>query len=384
MANSQVSSFTESIFSKMSRLSLEHEAINLSQGFPNFRGPDFLTKLACDQITDPQMDKNQYAPSRGIPKLRHTLKQRYESDYNLTLNPDTEIVITNGATEGIFCAIMSLCNPGDEVIVLEPFYDSYIASIKMAHAIAIPVTLEGPDFSPDVAKIKKAITPRTRAIIVNSPHNPTGRILTDKEQRELAQVVIDHDLILICDEVYEHLTFDQKKHRPMMAINELRDRTITISSAGKTFGLTGWKIGWVIASAPLSHAIHMVHQFTTFSVATPLQWAVASALENPASYIKSFQTHYQGLRDLFCKGLEELNLPFLKPEGSYFCLMPTPSSFKSDEAFCEKLVKEIKVSAIPCSAFYLTKPVDSYVRFCFAKDEATLKQALVRLAKIGK
>lgn len=365
----------------MSRLSLEHKAINLSQGFPNFRGPDFLITMAQEQLADQTLDKNQYAPSRGLPLLRQRLAQIYQQDYGLNFCPDLEIVITNGATEAIFSSMLALIERGDEVIIFEPFYDSYLAAIKLAGGVPICIKLEAPDFVWDSQKIKPLITNKTKAMILNSPHNPSGRVMSLKEQAQLAQLCLENDLYVIADEVYDRLVFDQHKHSPIATYPGMQERTVLISSAGKTFGMTGWKIGWTMAPKHLSHAIHMVHQFNSFSVVTPLQWALACALESPQEYFLSFKNHYQELRDHFVLKMQHLGFHMLLPEGSYFSLAKIPSSFKDDRSYCQYLVEKVGVSAIPCSAFYQdSRQENQWVRFCFAKDLATLDQALDRLA----
>lgn len=366
----------------MSRRSLEHRAINLSQGFPNFPGPEFVRQAAADAILNSEHDQNQYAPSRGLPRLREVLQQTTQKHYALTYSAEQEILITNGATEAILLSLLATCTSGDEVIVFEPYYDSYLAAIELAGATPVFARLHAPEFSPLQSKLDSLVGPKTKAIILNDPHNPTGRVLNAEERQRLSDFVIKHDLYLICDNVYEHLTFCPHPFVPMIAMEELRERTLMLSSAGKTFGLTGWKIGWALGPKALIEKMHAIHQFNTFSVATPLQWAVAHALEHSDAYLKDFKAHYRSLRDQFLEGLPELSL--LNPEGTYFCLMETPKRFSSDIEFCDWLLKQVGVSAIPCSAFYQSPaPNPSYVRFCFAKEASVLKEAQIRLAKIA-
>jgi aspartate/methionine/tyrosine aminotransferase len=380
--NSTLDSFHESVFSTMSKRSQEHQAINLSQGFPDFRGPDFLLKLAQEEMADSKIDKNQYAPSRGVPLLRQVLAKRYLADYGLNYCANSEVVVTNGATEAIFSTMLALLEPGDEVILFEPYYDSYLAAIQLAGGVPILARLEAPQFLWDVQKLNQLISPKTKAMIVNSPHNPTGRVMSLSERDDLAQFALSHDLYIVSDEVYERLIFDDKIHHPIAAYPGLKERTVTISSAGKTFGMTGWKIGWTMASAQVSHAIHMVHQFNSFSVVTPLQWALARALDNPQDYFSSFRAHYQQLRDHFVQSMSQLGFAIHNPEGSYFSLAKIPVKFSTDTEYCSYLIEKVGVSAIPCSAFYQNSgQVNQWVRFCFAKEKATLDQALLRLAK---
>ncbi len=381
--NKTLNHFKPSIFSQMSELSRRHNAVNLSQGFPDFSGPHFLLEQLKNEITDTAQDKNQYAPSKGLPILRQVLAERYRTDYDLSFDPESEITITNGATEGIYLTIAALCNPGDEVILFEPFYDSYLAAIQLVGAVPIFARLESPNFSPSLSQWEKRITPRTKLVILNTPHNPSGRVLDDSELSAFSKTVVENDLYVLSDEVYERLIFDQQVHRPIASYPGMRERTVTLSSAGKTFGVTGWKIGWALAAPELSHGIHMAHQFITFSVATPLQWAVAKALMDPQDYFQEFRSHYQNLRDLFIPPLMKFGLNASTPQGSYFCLVDTPKTFENDTEFSNYLVETIGVSAIPCSAFYSqTPPKNSQVRFCFAKKPETLQLALDRLKRI--
>ena len=370
-----VNRFKESIFSTMTKLAIENQAINLSQGFPDFDGPEWVRDLAAKAIKD---GKNQYAPSMGLLSLREAIAANYTKFYGITYNPLSEIVVTNGATEAIFCTCMALINPGDEVVVLEPFYDSYLASIEMAGGKAIPVTLKAPDFHYDREELKAAITKNTKLLILNNPHNPSGKVFTRDEIEELGELASTHDFYLLSDEVYEFLTFDCK-HIPTASYQNLKDRTVTISSTGKTFGLTGWKVGWAAGPADLIKLIHNVHQFTTFCVAHPLQAAMADALSNMDQYLVEFRADYRAKRDLLVSGLKARGFNILEPKGTYFAMALLPDGC-NDIEYCKELITAKKVATIPTSAFYLKSHEGStMIRFCFAKKDETLKSALQNL-----
>lgn len=370
-----VSRFKESIFSTMTKLALENKAINLSQGFPDFDGPEWVRKLAANAVMS---GKNQYAPSMGLLPLREAIAGNYSKYYGLKYDPASEIVVTNGATEAIFATCMALLNPGDEVLVLEPFYDSYLASIEMSGAKAIPVTLKAPTFSFDENELKSAINDKTKMLIINNPHNPTGKVFEKSEMLTLGKIAIENDLYLISDEVYEFLTFGCE-HIPTATYEGLKERTITISSTGKTFGLTGWKVGWAAGPAELIKAIHNVHQFTTFCVATPFQAAMAEALANMDDYLKEFRADYTAKRNKLITGLKAAGFDIIEPRGTYFALARLKGN-DTDVEYCKKLIVEKKVATIPTSAFYLkSNEGEKLIRFCFAKTDETLTGALKNL-----
>lgn len=374
----RISQFKDSIFGTMSRLAREHEAVNLGQGFPDFDGPEWIKKLAQDKIAQ---GHGQYAPFMGTPNLRQQVSSYYQRFYKLVYNPETEISITVGATEGLFATILGVVDLGDEVIVLEPFYDSYVASIEMAGGRAVPVTMHAPNFSVRLSDLEAAVTPKTKLLIINNPHNPTGKVWEKSELEVIASFAVKHDLLVISDEVYEFLLFDGAKHHPLALFPGMWERTFTISSAGKTFGLTGWKTGWVCAPVELTKAVRLVHQYVTFSVNTPMQEAIASGLERLETYVPEFQAQYLAKRDFFYKGLKQLGFEFASPKGTYFMMVPIRSKTqKSDVDYAMELVKEKKVAVVPPSAFYLKSSEGSaYLRFCFAKKEETLAQALQNL-----
>lgn len=381
--NTQVAQFKESIFSTMTKLANEHQAVNLSQGFPDFDGPSFVIEEAIKAM---QNGFNQYAPSMGLLSLRESVAMVYEKNYQLKFNPLNQVLITNGATEALFCSIKALINPGDEVIVFEPFYDSYKASIEMAYGKVVPVTLKLPHFEFDLNELEQAINSKTKLIIFNNPHNPTGKVFRPEEILSLYELVKKHDLYLISDEVYEYLIFDQKHIPTASLFKDMSDRVLTISSTGKTFGLTGWKVGWVIGDEKLIKQIHNVHQFTCFSVATPLQKAMDEALKKIDDYIPVFQAEYLSKKQQMIQGLTKAGFDLYLPKGTYFVIAKLDKNLQqNDIQFCSQLIIEKKVATIPVSAFYLKRDEfgacegDQLIRFCFAKKEATIKSAIQNL-----
>jgi N-succinyldiaminopimelate aminotransferase len=324
---------------------------------------------------------NQYAPFMGTQSLRQEVSLYYKKFYGLGYDPEKEITITVGATEAIYLVITALINPGDEVIVLEPFYDSYVASIKMAGGIPVPVTMHAPDFTIDKKELENAITPKTKLIILNNPHNPTGKVWSREELLDVSLLVEKNDLYLLSDEVYEFLLFDGVKHIPTATLKGMKERTITISSAGKTFGLTGWKIGWICANEKVTKACRLIHQYVTFAVSTPMQEAVAVGLTKLPDYLPGFVDLYRSKRDFFYNELKNLGFDFKIPKGTYFMMVPIKNKTTlKDVDFALKLIQERKVATVPPSAFYLKSTEgESYLRFCFAKKEETLKEAAQNL-----
>jgi aspartate/methionine/tyrosine aminotransferase len=374
----RIADFKDSIFGVISKLAREHNAVNLGQGFPDFDGPEWLKDVAYKKM---QEGHNQYAPFPGTPHLRQEVANYYKRFYNLTYNPESEITITVGATEAIYLIITALINPGDEVVVLEPFYDSYVASIKMAGGIPVPVTMHAPDFTIDKKELEKAISPKTKLLILNNPHNPTGKVWSREELLDVANLAMKNDLYLLSDEVYEFLLFDGAKHIPTATLDGMFERTITVSSAGKTFGLTGWKIGWICANEKVSRACRLVHQYVTFAVSTPMQEAVAEGLTKLPEYLPGFVELYKSKRDLFYKEMINLGFDFAIPKGTYFMMVPiSKKTDLRDVDYAMKLIKERQVATVPPSAFYLKSTEgEKFLRFCFAKKEETLKQAVLNL-----
>lgn len=374
----RIADFKDSIFGVISRLARENGAVNLGQGFPDFDGPEWLKYIAYKKM---QEGHNQYAPFQGTQNCRQEVSNYYKKFYSLNYNPDTEVTITVGATEAIYLVITAMVNPGDEVIVLEPFYDSYVASIKMAGGTAVPVTMHAPDFTVDMKELEAAITPRTKLIILNNPHNPSGKVWSREELMAVANLSIKHDLYLMSDEVYEFLVFDGVKHIPTATLDGMFERTVTISSAGKTFGLTGWKIGWICANPKISNACRLVHQYVTFAVSTPMQEAVAEGLKQLNDYLPGFVSLYKEKRDYFYAEMKALGFEFSIPKGTYFMMVPISKKTNlKDVDYAMELIKNRKVATVPPSAFYLKSAEgEKYLRFCFAKKDETLKSAVQNL-----
>ena len=371
--------FGETIFTEMSRLALAHGAIDLGQGFPDFDGPDFVKEAAIEAI---QAGHAQYARMYGIPALCESITERFLADTGLRVDPDTQVTVTSGCTEALAASFLGLIDPLQEVILFEPFYDAYRVCISLAGAHARFVTLRPPDFSFDEAELRAAFTSKTRAIVVNTPHNPTGKVFSRQELELIASLCREHDAIAITDEVYERLVFEGR-HIRLATLDGMSDRTVTLSSLGKTFSLTGWKIGWAIAPPHLTAGVRAAHQYLTFATATPLQHAAAVALRAPDSYYEDFVTSYRRRRDLLIDGLARIGFEVYPPKGTYFVLADhTAFGFEDDVTFCRHLIEHVGVGAIPPSFFYgQPEQGRSLVRFAFCKDEQTLREALGRLSE---
>lgn len=379
----RVRNFGTTIFFEMTSLANQHGAVNLGQGFPDFPGPEFLKEAAIAAI---RADINQYAPGSGRPALCEAIAAKMARHYNLAVNPATDIVVTSGATEAIFTAIMGLVNPGDEVILFEPYYDSYLPSVQMAGGVPRFYTLRPPDWRIDPAELAALFSPKTKLILVNTPHNPTGKVYTKTELSLIADLCRQHDVIAVVDEVYEHIIFDGVRHVPLAALPGMAERTITISSAGKTFSMTGWKVGWAVAPAELCQAVFRVHQFVTYAGAAPLQEGAATALQSSNDYYAELAAMYQANRDFLAGALAEAGLEPIIPQGTYFIMVDISHlGFPDDVAFCRYLTTDIGVAAIPPSAFYFN-PADGagLARFAFCKSRPTLEEAARRLLKLNK
>jgi len=367
------------IFTVMSALAAERGAVNLGQGFPDFEGDPALLDAVNDAM---RAGLNQYPPMAGVPALREAVAAKIEALYGKRYDAGSEITITAGATQAIITAILAIVGPGDEVIVLEPNYDSYVPNIELAGGKVVRVPLLAGTFRPDFAAIEAAISPRTRAILVNSPHNPSATIWRAADLDRLAEILRPTDALLISDEVYEHMVYDGERHASASAHPELAARAFVISSFGKTFHVTGWKIGTVAAPAPLTAEFRKVHQFNVFTVNTPMQHGLARYLANPAPYLE-LPAFYQRKRDLFRAGLAGTRFRLLPSEGSYFQVVDyTAISSLSEADFCQWLTTEIGVAAIPLSAFYDDGRNQGLARFCYAKKDDTLQAALARLARL--
>jgi aspartate/methionine/tyrosine aminotransferase len=369
--------FGASIFAQMSRLAQQHGAVNLGQGFPDFPGPEFVKEAVVEAMRSGRFD--QYARMHGAAELNEAIAARY-SARGLAFDPDSEITVTCGCTEAIPAAILGLVNPGDEVVLVAPFYDSYPAVVALAGATARFVNLEPPDYRLDRAALEAACSPRTRAILFNTPHNPTGRVFDAEELEAIADCCRRFDAIAISDEVYEDLVFEGE-HRSIATLSGMGERTVTLSSLGKTFSLTGWKIGWAAAPPHLTAGIRAAHQFLTFCAPTPLQQGAVVALREGAAYVRELVDRYRGARDLFCDGLERIGFRVHRPAGTYF-VMADHRGFghADDRAFCLDLVERVGVAAIPPGVFYPDPTLGRHlVRFAFCKKEETLREALRRM-----
>jgi len=366
------------IFAEMSAMAVATKSVNLGQGFPDTDGPAVVAEAAAAAIMAGR--GNQYPPGPGVPELRRAIAAHQQRFYGLDVNPDTEVLVTAGATEAIAAALLALTEPGDEVIAFEPYYDSYAACIALAGAVRVPVTLRPPDFRPDLDALRAAITPRTRLILLNTPHNPTGAVFSRAELTAIADLAVEHDLLVITDEVYEHMVFDGE-HVPIVTLPGMAGRTVTISSAGKTFAFTGWKIGWVTGSAELVTAVRTVKQFLTFVNGGPFQYAVAEGLALPDSYYAQLNGDLRARRDLLCDGLAEAGFAVYRPAGTYFVTTDISSLGETDGiAFCRALPQRAGVVAIPAAVFYDdAKAGESLVRFAFCKKPGVLAEALTRL-----
>jgi methionine aminotransferase len=367
------------IFTVMSALATEHKAVNLGQGFPDFNCDPRLVEGVTSAMTQ---GLNQYPPMTGVPALREAVAAKVQAVYGRHYDPATEITITAGATQAIITAILAVVHPGDEVIVLEPCYDSYIPNIELAGGITVPVPLTPGSFRPDFDKIAAAITPKTRAILINSPHNPSGMVWTAQEMLRLQELLAPTNILLISDEVYEHMVFDGVPHESAARYPGLAARAFIVSSFGKTYHVTGWKVGYVAAPASLSAEFRKVHQFNVFSVNTPVQHGLAAYMADPEPYL-GLPAFYQRKRDLFRAGLANTKFKLLPGEGTYFqCVDISDVSELSESDFCQWLTRDIGVAAIPLSAFYGDGFDQRVVRFCFAKKDETLNAALERLARL--
>jgi N-succinyldiaminopimelate aminotransferase len=378
-ANNLLSGIGTTIFTVMSGLAVEHNSINLGQGFPDSDGPADVVQAAVDALRD---GRNQYPPMPGVPELRQAVAAANRRFYGLEVNWASEVVVTSGATEAITACLIAVLNPGDEVVLIEPLYDTYAPVVRLLGAVPRFVRLEPPDWALARAALADAFSPATKAILLNSPMNPCGKVFTEEELGFIAELVLRHDTYAICDEVYEHLTFDGARHIPLMTLPGMRERTMRVGSAGKTFSLTGWKVGYVTAPAALATNVAKAHQNLTFTTAPNLQRAVAVGLAKDDAYFASLSGALQAKRDRLAAGLTRLGLTVLPAKGSYFITTDfRPLGFNGDDvAFCRHITEHAKVTAIPVSAFYDAPGAPShYARFAFCKRDEVLDEAVARL-----
>ena len=372
--------FGTTIFTEMTVLANACGAVNLSQGFPDFDGPEEIRAKAAEAI---MRGPNQYAPSNGIREFRRSVARKMKRFYGVEVNADEEITVTSGATEGLCATLLGILEPGDEVILLEPFYDSYPPVAAMARADIRYVSLQGPDFSLPREELAMAFGPRTKAIVINNPQNPCGKVYSREELAFIGSLCVEHDVYAVADEVYEHLVYDGREHVTLLSVPELRDRAFVISSTAKTFSMTGWKVGYVIARPELSRAVAMSHQFITFCGQSALQEAMAFAMDFPDSYYAELLADYTKRRDWLHEGLRDIGFQVYPTEGTYYLLVDITSlGFDDDLAFCRMLPEQAGVGAIPCSYFWKDRRQGrEFARFCFCKRDETLEEAIRRLKK---
>ena len=374
--------FGTSVFAEMTQRALQFDAVNLGQGFPDTDGPQEMRDLAARGL---QEGLNQYAPARGLPVLREAVAEHQERWYGIPLDPQTQVLVTVGATEAIAASLIALVEPGEEVLVIEPSYDSYGAAVAMAGGVRRSVQLSFPDLRLDLDALRAAVTDRTRVLVLNTPHNPTGKVFTTTELQGVAAVAREHDLVVVSDEVYEHLVFDGHRHTPIATLPGMAERTLTISSVGKTFSLTGWKTGWVSGPAELVDAVAAVKQFLTFVGVTHVQPAVAHGLGMPDAFFRGFARQLQDKRDLLVEALDEVGVPVSPCQGSYFVIADLAGHGVEDAVdFCRRMPEELGLVGVPVSVFCEDpEPVRSLVRFAFCKQDDVLREAARRLQRLG-
>lgn len=366
--------FTESVIREMTRLALRHGAVNLAQGFPDFPAPEALKEAAARAIAD---DRNQYAVTWGAEPLRRAIAAAYMRFYGLEVDADAEITVTCGSTEGMIAALLATANPDDEVVLFEPFYENYGPDADLCSARRRYVRLRPPDWTFDLEELRAAFSPKTKAIILNNPHNPTGKVFTADELMQITGLCLEFDALCITDEIYEHITYGEAMHIPVAALPWMRDRTVTVSSASKTFSVTGWRVGWVVAPPEITASIRKVHDFLTVGAPAPLQYAVAEALALPDSYFEDLRSAYSRRREIFLKALQEAGLACAAPEGAYYVMADIRAAgFGDGDGLCRAMVERVLVAAVPGGSFFQNKSEGApWIRFCFCKKYETLEAA---------
>ena len=377
----RTSHFTESVIREMSRLAVVHKAVNLAQGFPDFPAPANLKQAACDAIN---LDINQYSITWGAKPFRDAIAAKYQRTYGLTFDPEREVTVCCGSTEGMIATLLGTTNPGDEIIVFEPYYENYHPDTLLCGATRKLVTLRAPDWTFDPDELRRAFSSRTKAIILNTPNNPTGKVFTRAELVYIASLCQEFDALAITDEIYEHILYDGTEHIPIISLPGMRERSVLINSMSKTYSVTGWRVGWVLAAPDLTDSIRKVHDFLTVGAASPLQQAGILALAAPDSYYTDLSAHYVQRRDRILSILEARGFRCIKPHGAYYVMADISAfGFANDIAFVRHLIENIGVAAVPGSSFFENPQNGSQlIRFCFCKKEETLEQARERLAKL--
>ncbi|MCK7615836.1 aminotransferase [Roseibium sediminicola] len=366
------------VFETMSRLAMAHEAVNLGQGFPDVDGPEDIRRIAADTLID---GPNQYPPMLGLPALRQAVAEANRRFYGLEVDPHSEVMVTSGATEALADCLFALVSPGDEVVLIEPLYDCYLPLVKQAGGIPVRMRVTPPDWSLNEDALRATFSERTKAILINNPMNPTAKVFSERELQLIADLCLEHDAYAICDEVYEHLVFDGARHRPLMCFDGMRERTVRIGSAGKTFSLTGWKVGYISGPAALMDPIAKAHQWLTFTTPPNLQKAVAYGLGKEDGYFTGLAEDLMAKRDRMASGLAQLGFSVLPCAATYFltCGFDGLGLGRTDVEACRTLVTRAGVAAVPVSAFYGSDAPTGYIRFCFCKQDAVIDEALVRL-----
>jgi aminotransferase len=381
-ASHKANQFTESVIREMTRLAIANQAVNLAQGFPDFQAPPEIKAAAIQAITD---DINQYAITWGAKALREAIAWKFHHNYGVQVDPEKQITVCCGSTEGMIASLMATINPGDEVIVFEPFYENYGPDAILCGAVPKYVSLKPPAFRLDEAELRAAFSSKTRGIIINAPNNPTGTVFTRQELETIARLCVQHDTLAFTDEIYEHILYDGATHIPLATLPGMAERTITVNSISKTYSVTGWRVGYVIASTEITQAIRKVHDFLTVGAAAPLQAAAAKAMHFEESYYQELAEFYRERRDFLYQELQAIGFNCTKPAGAYYIMADiTPLTTQDDLTFARFLVEKIGVAVVPGSSFYRPGSPDGckYIRFCFCKQMPTLEEAVKRLKKL--